>query len=59
MPLGVTGGEIFQTSLEIDKFTFEKGDVFVQYTDGITEGMNPAKEEYGLDRFVESIEKYS
>jgi sigma-B regulation protein RsbU (phosphoserine phosphatase) len=34
---------------------FEKGDLFVGYTDGITEAMNAAEEEYGEDRLIRVI----
>ncbi|MCX7830345.1 MAG: serine/threonine-protein phosphatase, partial [Acidobacteria bacterium] len=37
-------------SLEEYKFTLEKGDVLLLYTDGVTEAMNPYLEEYGIDR---------
>lgn len=31
------------------------GDVLITYTDGVTEGRNPAKEEYGLKRLEQAI----
>ena len=33
----------------------EKGDVFVAFTDGISEAMNSAEEEYGEDRLTETL----
>jgi sigma-B regulation protein RsbU (phosphoserine phosphatase) len=35
--------------------TLEPGQVLVLYTDGATEAMNPAGEEYGRDRLVEAV----
>lgn len=35
--------------------SFEPGDVLVLYTDGVTEAMNPAGEEFGSDRLVEAV----
>ena len=35
--------------------TIEPGQVFVLYTDGVTEAMNSADEEYGRDRLVEAV----
>ncbi|MFC1479606.1 PP2C family protein-serine/threonine phosphatase [Planctomycetota bacterium] len=58
MPLGVADGSVFLKSLAAETFTFEKGDIFVQYTDGLTEAMDPTEEEYGMERFVDAIEKY-
>ena len=38
--------------------TIEKGDIFVQYTDGLTEAMDPKEEEYGMERFVDAIQRF-
>jgi sigma-B regulation protein RsbU (phosphoserine phosphatase) len=35
--------------------TIEPGQVLVLYTDGVTEAMNRAREEYGRDRLVEAV----
>jgi sigma-B regulation protein RsbU (phosphoserine phosphatase) len=35
--------------------TIEPGQVLVLYTDGATEAMNPARDEYGRDRLVEAV----
>jgi anti-anti-sigma factor len=37
--------------------TFEKGDVFVFCSDGVTESRSPNKEIYGFDRLISIIEK--
>jgi sigma-B regulation protein RsbU (phosphoserine phosphatase) len=37
--------------------TIESGQLLVLYTDGLTEAMNSADEEYGRDRLVESVRK--
>lgn len=37
--------------------TIEPGQVLVLYTDGVTEAMNSAGEEYGRDRLMESVRK--
>jgi sigma-B regulation protein RsbU (phosphoserine phosphatase) len=34
--------------------TIDSGQIFILYTDGVTEAMNPAGEEYGRDRLVEA-----
>ncbi len=39
------------------KLNVKIGDMIVLYTDGAVEEKNPADEEYGLDRFVEEIQK--
>ena len=37
--------------------TIESGQMLVLYTDGVTEAMNPAGEEYGLDRLVDAARR--
>lgn len=50
MPLGMDENDFFSTTLELRKTTLGKGDVFLQYTDGLSEAMNPEREQYGYDR---------
>lgn len=51
LPLGVREGEIYdQISV-----TFEAGDLFFFFSDGITEARNEAGELYGIDRLMETI----
>ena len=51
VPLGM-----FRDSRYYEYFeTIEPGEVFVLYTDGVTEAMNPAGEEYGRDRLVAAV----
>ncbi len=40
-----------------DSFKLERGDVFVVYTDGIPEARNTKKEEFGFERFKETVKK--
>ncbi len=46
MPVGIMSGVEYGQ----DYTTLEAGDVAILYTDGITEAMNEAHEEYGMDR---------
>ena len=39
--------------------TIESGQLLVLYTDGLTEAMNSADEEYGRDRLVEAVRQCS
>ncbi|GEM_PF-1025810 len=52
--------EMLLNSLQEFKFTLNKGDILLLYTDGVTEAMNPFLEEYGIDRlksvFANSVE---
>lgn len=51
LPLGVREGEIYdQVSV-----SFEPGDLFLFFSDGITEARNEAGELYGIERLLENI----
>lgn len=51
VPLGM-----FRDSRYYEYFeTIEPGEVFVLYTDGVTEAMNAAGEEYGRDRLIAAV----
>src|SRR5437763_14338590 len=51
VPLGM-----FRDSRYYEYFeTIEPGEVFVLYTDGVTEAMNSAGEEYGRDRLITAV----
>ena len=51
LPLGIREGEIFDQIT----VTFEPGDLFLFYSDGITEMRNVAGELYGADRLSECV----
>ena len=44
-PLG-----LFEGDFSGEETSFQKGDMFVMYTDGVTEAMNPKGEMFGMDR---------
>ena len=59
LALGLDKGDIFEQSIKEVSVTYEKGDVFVFYTDGISEAMNRTREEYGEARLSSSIEAHA
>jgi sigma-B regulation protein RsbU (phosphoserine phosphatase) len=52
-PLGLMEGTYAGNEL-----SFKKGDIFILYTDGITEAMNTKSEMYGKDRLSSSIKSH-
>jgi len=56
MALGIDSGNVFDTALQEQRVTLQKGDILIFYTDGITEALNEAGEEYDRDQLVEAIE---
>ena len=61
MPLGISlpEGVDFEDSLQADKVKLKKDDMLVIYTDGITEAMNKAAEQFGNDRLIRFIKENS
>ena len=53
-PTGTVLGVFAESSYEQGDFPVGPGDRLVLYTDGITEGRNPAGDEFGEDRLAES-----
>jgi sigma-B regulation protein RsbU (phosphoserine phosphatase) len=51
LPLGAAGSEVYAEAT----FDYATDDVFVLYSDGVTEARNPAGEEFGLDRLCDLI----
>jgi len=54
---GLCLGMLPEMTYEIRKEALTPGDVFVLYTDGITESRNKANEEYGVERLAEVCRK--
>ena len=59
MALGLEKGEVFNDVITEKEIPFGNGDIFVFYTDGFSEAMNKAGEEFGEQRLLECIGKYS
>lgn len=57
MPLGMDDNDFFETTLEPRKIILAKGDVFFQYTDGLSEAMSPAREQFGYERMEKILAK--
>lgn len=59
-PVGITLPDIdlFGERIQHDKIRLHPDDIFVLYTDGITEAMNPQRDMYGEERFLAAIRKF-
>ncbi|MBN2093172.1 SpoIIE family protein phosphatase [candidate division KSB1 bacterium] len=51
--LGLTNNSIFTEKMVEQELNIQEGDFFLFYTDGITEAMNNAREEFGEKRLVD------
>ncbi|HVZ81223.1 MAG TPA: SpoIIE family protein phosphatase [bacterium] len=58
-PVGIDLPEedMFVKNLALQKVSLEKDDILVIYTDGITEAMNPEKEQFGEERLINVIKE--
>ncbi len=56
--LGLDAGEKFNRTLVEGELQMSPGDTLVLYTDGFTEAMNSATEEFGEDRFLDLLQRY-
>jgi sigma-B regulation protein RsbU (phosphoserine phosphatase) len=54
--IGLEQGPLFDKILQVETIPIESGNFFVFYTDGLTEGMNPAKEEFGEERLLSIVQ---
>jgi phosphoserine phosphatase RsbU/P len=52
MGLGLDSGALFAQSLEEQRLPLDGGELFVLYSDGLTEAMNEAHREFGEDRLA-------
>ncbi len=59
MVLGMKAGQIFRQSLQEETTQLDPGDIFLLYTDGISETMNADQEEYGTERLNEVLKRHA
>lgn len=59
LALGLENGEVFDSMLSEYKMELKKGDVFVFYTDGVTEAKNKARIEFDEERLKDVVSRYS
>ncbi len=57
--LGILRNSSFEDYVQVNEFYYKPDDVFVLYTDGITEATNQSQEEFGYDRLRTSLLKYA
>jgi sigma-B regulation protein RsbU (phosphoserine phosphatase) len=55
MVVGIDSGSVFDRLTNDFTITLERGDCLLLYTDGVTEALDSAGDEFGMDRLVESV----
>ena len=53
--LGLVKGDLFDNSIELHTGKIKDDEIYILYTDGITEAMNSDREEYGQEKLEEII----
>ncbi len=56
MGIGLTGSPKFASELEEQNMNYDKGDIFLFITDGITEAHNPRGDEFGDEKVLELLQ---
>ncbi len=59
IPVGIDAPDagLFKRTISVERLTLKQDDMLVIYTDGITEAMNPAREQFGEPRLLTAIKK--
>ncbi|MCO6359524.1 GAF domain-containing SpoIIE family protein phosphatase [Roseivirga pacifica] len=55
--LGIMRNDSYKNFIEVNKISFNKEDILVLYTDGISEATNSEKDEFGFERMKSLLEK--
>ncbi|HET9951421.1 MAG TPA: SpoIIE family protein phosphatase, partial [Candidatus Eisenbacteria bacterium] len=60
IPVGINtpDQDLFRKTISVEKLRLRQDDMLVIYTDGITEAMNPARDQFGEGRLLAALKKY-
>ncbi len=58
-PVGISlpDPELFSKTIEVERVQLQQDDLLLIYTDGVTEAMNAAREQYGEQRLIDCVRK--
>ena len=57
--LGIVRNSTFNNYVEVNRFTYEEGDIMVLYSDGIIEARNTKGEEFGYERLEDFLRSHA
>lgn len=55
LALGIDEGDVFERVTKVEELRMQSGDCLLFYTDGVKEAVDPAGEEFGMDRLREAF----
>jgi len=59
LPVGMDDNDIFSDTITVYNIQLKPGDIFFQYTDGVSEAMDGSRNLFGDERVYDEIKKYS
>lgn len=59
LPVGMDDTDIFSDTISLNRVVMKPGDLFFQYTDGVSEAMDSSRALFGEERLYEEIKKYA
>lgn len=59
MAAGLIPSATFKNIIKNYQVDMEEGEIFIQYTDGVTEAENEAKEQYEMERLLEAVGSFT
>jgi serine phosphatase RsbU (regulator of sigma subunit) len=59
LPIGMDDDDFFKDTIKVAKIQMKTGDVFFQYTDGVNEAMNDARNLFGDERLLVEIKNFA
>jgi serine phosphatase RsbU (regulator of sigma subunit)/anti-sigma regulatory factor (Ser/Thr protein kinase)/transposase len=61
IPVGIDApdADLFRRTISVERLTLKQEDMIVIYTDGITEAMNPKREQFGEARLLGAIKRHA
>jgi len=60
-PVGISlpDPELFERTIDVERLQLQQDDLLLVYTDGVTEAMNAAREQYGEQRLIQCVREHS
>lgn len=59
LPVGMDDNDFFTGTITVNRTKLSPGDLFFQYTDGASEAMNSAREQFGEERIYGELKTYA
>jgi serine phosphatase RsbU (regulator of sigma subunit) len=59
LPVGMDANDFFAQTISVQKTKLRAGDIFFQYTDGVSEAMNGAREQFSDEKLMSEIKNFA